>query len=54
MKACWLVFVGGGAGSVLQYVAGRLIPAAFTGFPFPTAILLVNVLASAVLGIVVG
>lgn len=49
-----LVFVGGGAGSLLRYVAGRLIPATLTGFPFPTAILLVNTLASFVLGAVVG
>lgn len=49
-----LVFVGGGTGSVLRYIAGRLIPATLTGSPFPTAILLVNVLASFVLGAVVG
>ncbi len=49
-----LVFVGGGAGSVLRYVAGRLIPVSVTGSPFPMAILLVNVVASFVLGTVVG
>lgn len=49
-----LVFVGGGAGSLLRYWAGRLIPATFSGTPFPNAILLVNVLASFVLGAVVG
>lgn len=54
MKAYVLVFVGGGAGSLLRYLVGRLIPATLTGSPFPTAILLVNVLASALLGIVVG
>ena len=54
MKAYWLVFVGGGAGSVLRYLAGRLIPAALTNAPFPLAILFVNVLASALLGCVMG
>lgn len=49
-----LVFVGGGTGSVLRYLAGRLVPATLTSSPFPTAILLVNVLASFVLGAVVG
>ena len=49
-----LVFVGGGTGSVLRYMAGRLIPATLIGSPFPTAILLVNVLASFVLGAVIG
>ena len=54
MKAYWLVFVGAGAGSVLRYVAGRFVPITFIGSSFPMAILLVNVLASAVLGVVVG
>ncbi|MBN8824017.1 MULTISPECIES: fluoride efflux transporter CrcB [unclassified Spirosoma] len=49
-----LVFVGGGAGSLLRYWAGRLIPATLTGPSFPNAILLVNVVASFVLGAVVG
>ena len=49
-----LVFVGGGTGSLLRYLTGRLVPATLTGSPFPTAILLVNVLASFVLGTVVG
>ena len=49
-----LVFVGGGAGSLLRYLTGRLVPATLNGSPFPTAILLVNVLASFVLGAVVG
>ena len=49
-----LVFVGGGVGSVLRYMAGRMIPATLIGSPFPTAILIVNVLASAVLGAVAG
>lgn len=54
MKAYLLVFVGGGAGSLLRYLAGRFVPATLTGSPFPNAILLVNVAASALLGVVVG
>lgn len=49
-----LVFMGGGAGSVLRYITGRLIPATLTGSPFPNAILVINILASFVLGAVVG
>lgn len=49
-----LVFAGGGVGSLLRYLAGRWIPATLTGSPFPTAILLVNSVASAILGLVVG
>ncbi len=49
-----LVFFGGGVGSLLRYVTGRLIPATLTSPPFPTAILLVNIVASFVLGAVVG
>lgn len=54
MKAYLLVFVGGGVGSLLRYIAGQLASATGVGSPFPMAILLVNVLASALLGIVVG
>jgi fluoride exporter len=54
MKAYLLVFMGGGAGSLLRYLAGRFVPATLTGSPFPNAILLVNVAASALLGVVVG
>lgn len=54
MKAYLLVFLGGGVGSMLRYLIGRLIPATLTGPAFPTAILFVNVLASVVLGAVVG
>lgn len=49
-----LVFVGGGAGSLLRYITGRLIPTTLTSSPFPNAILFVNVVASFVLGAVVG
>ena len=49
-----LVFLGGGAGSLLRYLAGRLISATLNGSPFPNAILSVNVVASFILGAVVG
>ncbi|QMW02096.1 fluoride efflux transporter CrcB [Spirosoma foliorum] len=48
-----LVFLGGGVGSLVRYIAGHLIPATLSNAPFPTAILLVNVLASFVLGAIV-
>lgn len=49
-----LVFVGGGAGSLLRYLTGRLVPATLNSSPFPNAILLVNVVASFMLGALVG
>ncbi len=54
MKSALLVFLGGGTGSALRYAVGRFIPAMLNGSPFPLSILLVNVAASAVLGVVVG
>lgn len=54
MQPYVLVFVGGGVGSVVRYLAGRLIPATLLGTPFPNAILLVNLLASFILGVIVG
>jgi len=53
MNPSVLVFFGGGLGSVLRYALGRLIPATLTSSPFPTAILLVNVVASFILGTIV-
>lgn len=49
-----LVFLGGGVGSVARYMAGRLIPTSLNGTVFPVGILTVNVIASAVLGWIVG
>ncbi len=49
-----LVFLGGGLGSLLRYRLGRTLPATLNGTAFPLSILLVNVLASAVLGFVAG
>ncbi|GAB3640307.1 fluoride efflux transporter CrcB [Spirosoma arcticum] len=54
MKAYLLVFMGGGVGSLLRYHIGRFLPATLIRTPFPTAILLVNVAASALLGVVMG
>ena len=54
MKAYLLVFLGGGVGSLLRYVAGQIMPVTLSGSLFPVAILLVNVLASALLGVVMG
>ncbi len=54
MKSALLVFLGGGSGSIVRYVIGRFVPATLTGSPFPVSILVVNVAASAVLGVVVG
>jgi len=48
-----LVFMGGGVGSLVRYLTGRLIPATLTTSPFPTAILAVNIVASFVLGAVI-
>jgi fluoride exporter len=45
-----LVFLGGGTGSVLRYLTGRLV----IGAAFPVSILLVNGLASFVLGATMG
>ncbi len=49
-----LVFLGGGTGSLLRYGLGQWLPAVVDGRPFPLAILVANVLASAVLGIAAG
>lgn len=54
MKSALLVFLGGGSGSVVRYAIGRFMPATLTGSLFPVSILAVNVVASAVLGVVVG
>jgi fluoride exporter len=50
-----LVFLGGGLGSVLRYGLGTLLPRTIgLGTSFPIAILVVNVIASGVLGVVMG
>lgn len=54
MQPYVLVFVGGGVGSLIRYMTGRLIPATLIGIPFPTSILIINGLASGILGIISG
>ncbi len=49
-----LVFLGGGTGSVARYLMNRFIPSTWAGSAFPIPILMVNVVASLVLGAVVG
>ena len=46
--------MGGGVGSMLRYLTGRLVPMTLFGSSFPNAILFVNILASFVLGAVAG
>lgn len=48
------VFVGGGIGSILRYLTGKWVPATLTDAPFPWSVLAVNVVASAVLGWLMG
>lgn len=49
-----LVMAGGSAGSLLRYSIGRIVPPTLAGTPFPLAILLVNIGASALLGVAAG
>jgi CrcB protein len=49
-----LVMAGGGAGSLLRYGIGRIVPPTLAGMSFPLAILLINIGASALLGLVAG
>ena len=49
-----LVFLGGGLGSLARYELGRLIPPSAMADGFPVVILAVNVVASFLLGWVVG
>lgn len=49
-----LVMAGGSAGSLLRYHIGRIVPPFLGGIPFPLAILLINIGASALLGLVAG
>lgn len=49
-----LVMVGGSVGSLLRYSIGRIVPPTLVGIPFPLAILLINIGASALLSVVAG
>lgn len=52
MKTVFLVFVGGGIGSLTRYFLGKMIQPNVS-INFPVATLIINVLASFVLGFVV-
>lgn len=49
-----LVFIGGGTGSLLRYLTARLFNIVSTALLFPISTLIVNVLASFVLGGIIG
>ncbi len=53
MKEVLLVFAGGGLGSLLRYQLGRFINQTYLS-AFPTATLLVNVLACFIVGLILG
>jgi len=52
MKQLLLVFVGGGVGSVLRFLVGKLLNPAITNFPLGTFV--VNVLGSLFIGLIIG
>ncbi|WP_234735940.1 fluoride efflux transporter CrcB [Tellurirhabdus bombi] len=49
----WLVFIGGGLGSVARYGVGRYLQPLYPA-SFPAGTLIVNVVASLVLGLLMG
>ena len=49
MLRLMLIFLGGGTGSVLRYLLSTGV-ARFTGWPFPTGTLLVNLLGCLAIG----
>ncbi|MCU0326536.1 MAG: fluoride efflux transporter CrcB [Spirosomaceae bacterium] len=53
MKNILLIFIGGGSGSLLRYFLGKFIQQNFAAF-FPIGTLIVNIVASFVLGLFVG
>ena len=52
MKDLFLVFLGGGIGSVIRYVVSTFFSASANAFPFPT--FLVNLLGSFLIGLFLG
>ena len=52
MKNTFLVFVGGGLGSVIRYLLGTFVAERSSGL-FPLGTLVINILACAVLGVVI-
>ena len=53
MKNLFLIFIGGGTGSLVRYFLGKFIQANFPA-SFPIGTLAVNVTASFILGVFVG
>ncbi|KAA9345988.1 fluoride efflux transporter CrcB [Adhaeribacter soli] len=53
MKELFLIFVGGGLGSVVRYILGRWLNAGHQ-YAFPVGTFTVNVLACLILGLVIG
>lgn len=51
MKALLFVFLGGGIGSSLRYVAGLLLKTLTSGVVFPVTTFLVNILGSFLIGL---
>lgn len=52
MKNIFLVFIGGGFGSVLRYLIGRYLNSADSGIPYGT--FAANILGSLLIGIILG
>mgnify|MGYP000282999256 FL=1 len=52
MKQLLLVFIGGGAGSVLRYIIGKTLNSSQTGIPYGT--FAANILGSLLIGIILG
>ena len=52
MKSLFLVFIGGGFGSVLRFLIGKWLNNSESGFPYGT--FLANILGSLLIGIILG
>lgn len=52
MKQLLLVFIGGGAGSVLRFVIGKFFNTSANGIPYGTFV--VNIFGSLLIGIILG
>ncbi|MGB1268460.1 MAG: fluoride efflux transporter CrcB [Flavobacteriaceae bacterium] len=52
MKAIFLVFIGGGFGSVLRFILSKLLNSNITGIPYGTFI--ANVIGSLLIGLILG
>lgn len=52
MKQFFLIFIGGGTGSILRYILGKLLNNSKTGIPYGT--FAANILGSLLIGIILG